>query len=67
MGAYMSLFNPYNQTVTSINLIEILNMKLKMAQLEITTQTWILLTEKITSTLRILRLKLESLDYTWTF
>ena len=32
MGAYMSLFNPYNQTVTSTKLIEIFNMKLKIAQ-----------------------------------
>ena len=39
MGAYMSYFNPYNQTVTSIKLIEILNMNLKMAQLELSTQT----------------------------
>ena len=44
MGAYMSYFNPYNQIVTSIKLIEILNMKLKIALTKIIIQTCFLLT-----------------------
>ena len=39
MGAYMILFNPYNQTITSTQLNEIFDMKLKMALTKITIQT----------------------------